>query len=105
MSPGKYGCKEKRSYSFFSSMEVVVFVAFFYFWGAWVIMFDSAVPTQRVSLHVSSTHAKVKKKFNDSQYFEDSQGDLPDNAIKGDGNVLVQEVEKTSWFDQKTQSL
>jgi len=104
MAPGKYGRKEKRPSSCFSSVAVVVFVAFC-FLGAWVIMSISVVPAQRVSLSVASTNTEVKKKFTDSQDFEDNQGDLPDNAIKGDESALVQEAENTSGFDQKTQSL
>lgn len=99
MALGKYGRKEKRPSSCFSSVAVVVFVGFCML-GAWALMSISVVPAQRISSPVASTNAKVNEKINDLHDFEDSQGDLPYKAIKGDDSD-----EKTSEFDQKAQSL
>eukprot|EP01018_Ginkgo_biloba_P021356 Gb_34663 [translate_table: standard] len=116
MAFGKHVRTDKRSSSWCSTATVVVFVSFCLV-GVWMMTSSSVIPAQRVSLPLTNTKSEVKEivpevkervpevkeRVNDSQAFEDSPGDLPDDAIKGDDSAPVQEAEKTSNIDQKTQ--
>ncbi|GLJ04708.1 hypothetical protein SUGI_0001690 [Cryptomeria japonica] len=95
MAFGKNARKEKHSFSCFSTTTIVVFVAFCLI-GVWMMMSSSLVPAQRVTLLVMGSNSEVKEKSNGSQTFEESPGDLTDDAIKGDDSASIQKAEKTS---------
>ncbi|KAM6556233.1 hypothetical protein CsatB_003252 [Cannabis sativa] len=103
MAPGKYSRGEgKKSSGYCSTVSIVVFVAFCLV-GIWMFM-SSAVPVQDRQLQSESdeTRNEVKRQVvNDgnSKQFEDSSGDLQEDATDNSGvdsQTVVETQEETS---------
>ncbi|KAK4393754.1 putative methyltransferase PMT26 [Sesamum angolense] len=86
MALGKYSRVDgrKSSSSYCSTVTVVVFVALCLV-GVWMMTSSSVVPVQNSDVSMENKNEKQ---------FEDSQGDLPEDATKVDNNVSTNQVEK-----------
>nr|XP_015888513.2 probable methyltransferase PMT24 isoform X1 [Ziziphus jujuba var. spinosa]XP_015888515.2 probable methyltransferase PMT24 isoform X1 [Ziziphus jujuba var. spinosa] len=102
MALGKYSRADGRKpSSCCSTVSVVVFVAFCLV-GVWMLM-SSVVPVQNQDLPSQETINKVKRQVladTNSKQFEDTSGDLPEDATNDDGgagdsrNSEIQNIEE-----------
>ncbi|KAF7136105.1 hypothetical protein RHSIM_Rhsim08G0001700 [Rhododendron simsii] len=112
MAFGKYsrGDGRKSSSSYCSTVTLVVFVALCLF-GVWMMTSTSVVPVENVEVTSHESRNDMKERVSESyehspinennesnpKQFEDSPGDLPEDATKGDINVsLAQEEDNNS---------
>ncbi|KAE9466111.1 hypothetical protein C3L33_01984, partial [Rhododendron williamsianum] len=102
MAFGKYsrGDGRKSSSSYCSTVTLVVFVALCLF-GVWMMTSTSVVPVENVEVTSHESRNDMKERVSESyehspinennesnpKQFEDSPGDLPEDATKGDINV------------------
>ncbi|KAI8540640.1 hypothetical protein RHMOL_Rhmol08G0002400 [Rhododendron molle] len=102
MAFGKYsrGDGRKSSSSYCSTVTLVVFVALCLF-GVWMMTSTSVVPVENVEVTSHESRNDMKERVSESyehspinennesnpKQFEDSPGDLPEDATKGDTNV------------------
>uniref|UniRef100_A0A5B6Z234 Putative methyltransferase PMT24 n=1 Tax=Davidia involucrata TaxID=16924 RepID=A0A5B6Z234_DAVIN len=88
MALGKYSRMDgRKSSNYCSTVAIVMFVGVCLV-GVWMLMSSSVVPVQNSDLSSQETETKVQQRVteNDSRQFEDSSGDLPEDAIKEDSN-------------------
>lgn len=92
MAPAKYTRIDgKKSSNYCSTVTVVVFVALCLV-GAWMYT-SSSSPSQNIDVPLEKQKTEVKQdgvienSESTTKQFEDSNGDLPDDATKGDSNV------------------
>ncbi|KAF8405670.1 hypothetical protein HHK36_007747 [Tetracentron sinense] len=86
MAVGKYSRVDgKKSSNYCSTVTIVVFVALCLV-GVWMLTSSSVVPVQNVDLPSEDNKNEEKQQVaeKDSRQFEDSSGDLPEDAMKGD---------------------
>ncbi|WCJ43471.1 S-adenosyl-L-methionine-dependent methyltransferases superfamily protein [Euphorbia peplus] len=98
MATGKYSRVDgRKSSSYCSTAVVVVFVALCLV-GVWMLMSSSVVPAEKSNSPSEeiANEAKQTVTENNPKQFEDSSGDLPDDAVKEDGNTVNSESEKQS---------
>lgn len=98
MALGKHSRVDgRRSSSYCSTVTIVVFVAFCLV-GVWMLMSSYVVPVQNSDLTSQETKNVVQEKVtkHDSNQFEDSSGDLPEDATKGDDNTETSQYESNS---------
>ncbi|KAF8370121.1 hypothetical protein HHK36_031844 [Tetracentron sinense] len=78
----------RSSSNYCSTVTLVVFVALCLV-GVWMMTSSSVFPVQNEDFSSQDTKEKVKQEVteNDSRQFEDSSGDLPEDATKGDSNT------------------
>lgn len=93
MALGKYTRIDTRrqSTNYCSTVTIVVFVALCLV-GVWMMTSSSVVPGQSVDVPAQENKHDVKEplpesKASNPKQFEDSPGDLPEDATKGDTNV------------------
>lgn len=89
MAMGKYSRVDgRRSSNYCSTIAIVVFVGVCLV-GVWMMMSSSIVPIQNSDLVSDDTPHEVQKKIddNDSTQFEDSSGNFPLDAAKGESNT------------------
>ncbi|KAG6774277.1 hypothetical protein POTOM_021629 [Populus tomentosa] len=97
MAMGKYSRVDgKKSSNYCSTITVVVFVALCLV-GAWMFM-SSSVSVQNSDSSSQEKVNDVKRVAgeNNSKQFEDSPGDLPDDATKEDGNTVASQSDSQS---------
>ncbi|KAI5589311.1 hypothetical protein BDE02_05G153800 [Populus trichocarpa] len=97
MAMGKYSRVDgKKSSNYCSTITVVVFVALCLV-GAWMFM-SSSVSVQNSDSSSQEKVNDVKRVAgeNNSKQFEDSPGDLPDDATKEDGNTVDSQSDSQS---------
>ncbi|KAA8538355.1 hypothetical protein F0562_027822 [Nyssa sinensis] len=88
MASGRYSRVDgRKSSNYCSTVTIVMFVGVCLI-GVWLLMSSSVVPVQNSDLSSQETKTEVQQKItdNDSRQFQDSSGDLPEDAIKGDRN-------------------
>lgn len=98
MALGKYSRVDgRRSTSFCSTVTVVVFVALCLV-GVWMLMSSSVVPVQNSEVSTQETENDVQRTVteNDSKQFEDSSGDLTEDATKVEENTDNSQDESNS---------
>ncbi|OVA07851.1 putative S-adenosyl-L-methionine-dependent methyltransferase [Macleaya cordata] len=105
MALGKYSRVDgRRSSSYCSTAVVVAFVALCLV-GVWMMTSSSVVPVQNDISQDGKAEVKQTVTENESRQFEDSPGDLPEDAMRGDsnnnnpqdeGNSEVQDNQKSS---------
>ncbi|KAJ8765352.1 hypothetical protein K2173_012049 [Erythroxylum novogranatense] len=102
MATGKYTRLDTRrqSTNYCSTVTIVVFVGLCLV-GVWMMTSSSAVPGQNVDVPPQEKKNDVKEQVTKSsesnpKQFEDSQGDLPDDATKGDTNTNVAQGDNNS---------
>ncbi|KAJ9146242.1 hypothetical protein P3X46_028532 [Hevea brasiliensis] len=98
MAMGKYSRVDgRKSSGYCSTIVVVVFVAFCLV-GVWMLMSSSVVPVHDSNLSSQETVNEVKGTGieSNSKQFEDSSGDLPEDAMKKDGNTIYSQSENKS---------
>ncbi|XP_065881181.1 probable methyltransferase PMT24 [Euphorbia lathyris] len=103
MATGKYSRVDgRKSSSYCSTAVVVVFVALCLV-GVWMLMSSSVVPVQKSnsSSEEIANEAKQTVSENNPKQFEDSSGDLPEDAMKEDGNTINSQSEKQSVQDDQ----
>lgn len=89
MALGKYTrVDNRRSSGYCSTVTIVVFVALCLV-GVWMMTSSSIVPGQTIDEPPQEKKSAVKQQVtesseNNTQQFEDNQGDLPEDATKGD---------------------
>ncbi|KAA8546482.1 hypothetical protein F0562_002779 [Nyssa sinensis] len=86
MALGKYSRVDgRKSSNYCSTVAIVMFVGICLV-GVWVLMSSSVVPVQNSDLSSQESKTKVPQEVteNHSKQFEDSSGDLPEDAIKED---------------------
>lgn len=99
MALGRYTRIDNRrsSSSYWSTVTIVVFVALCLV-GIWMMTSSSVVPVQNADVSQENKNEVENQvsdsKSSNSQQFEDNQGDLPQDAIKGDSNVASNVPEK-----------
>ncbi|XP_010270332.1 PREDICTED: probable methyltransferase PMT26 isoform X2 [Nelumbo nucifera] len=89
MAFGKNARADSRrsSSSYCSTVTIIVFVALCLV-GVWMMTSSSVVPVQRVDTSSQDTNTEVKQVTESgSRQFEDSPGDLPEDAMKGDSST------------------
>ncbi|XP_039071419.1 probable methyltransferase PMT24 isoform X2 [Hibiscus syriacus] len=93
MVMGKYSRVDGRKSSFCSTAAIVVFVAFCLV-GIWMFMSSSVVPVQNLELSSQETGNEVKQRLQEgvSKQFDDTSGDLSDDATKEDGTGMASKV-------------
>ncbi|KAH7566101.1 hypothetical protein JRO89_XS08G0086000 [Xanthoceras sorbifolium] len=103
MAVGKYTRVDNRrsSSSYWSTVTIVLFVALCLV-GVWMMTSSSVVPVQNVDDGpAQEKKAEVKQQVAETNYetntqqFEDNQGDLPEDATKGDGAVSLAQSQNT----------
>ena len=81
-------------------MTIVLFVGLCLV-GVWMMTSSSVVPVQHVDEPAQEKKTEVKQEVvetnneSNTQQFEDNQGDLPEDATKGDGAVSLAQSQKT----------
>ncbi|KDP32896.1 hypothetical protein JCGZ_12188 [Jatropha curcas] len=98
MAMGKYSRVDgRKSSSYCSTIMVVVFVAFCLV-GVWMLMSSSVVPIQNSDSSSQEPVNDVKQTVieSNSKQFEDSSGDLPEEAMKENGNTVDSQSENQS---------
>lgn len=111
MAIGKYSRVDNRrsSSSYCSTVTIVVFVALCLV-GVWMMTSSSVVPVQNVD--VSQENKNEVKEQNEvtetvsdsnSRPFEDNQGDLPEDATKGDNNATPENNNNSQENQEKTE--
>ncbi|KAI9166175.1 hypothetical protein LWI28_027521 [Acer negundo] len=102
MALGKYTRVDNRrsSSSYWSTVTIVLFVGLCLV-GVWMMTSSSVVPVQNVDEPAEEKKTEVKQEVvetnneSNTQQFEDNQGDLPEDATKGDGAVSLAQSQKT----------
>ncbi|KAK3211699.1 hypothetical protein Dsin_016405 [Dipteronia sinensis] len=102
MALGKYTRVDNRrsSSSYWSTVTIVLFVGLCLV-GVWMMTSSSVVPVQNVDEPAQEKKTEVKQEVvetnieSNTQQFEDNQGDLPEDATKGDGAVSLVQSQKT----------
>ncbi|KAK8704266.1 hypothetical protein V6N13_047893 [Hibiscus sabdariffa] len=86
----KYSRVDGRKSSYCSTAAVVVFVAFCLV-GIWMFMSSSVVPVQSSELSSQETGNEVKQTLQESvsKQFDDTSGDLPEDATREDGTGMA----------------
>ncbi|KAL5982724.1 hypothetical protein ACLOJK_016800 [Asimina triloba] len=84
--------RRSSSLSSCSTVTIVVFVALCLV-GIWMMSSSSIVTTESVELSSKDTKSEMKKQVaeGDARQFEDSSGDVPDDAVRGHGNNDAQD--------------
>eukprot|EP00268_Persea_americana_P006741 TRINITY_DN1242_c1_g1_i11.p1 TRINITY_DN1242_c1_g1~~TRINITY_DN1242_c1_g1_i11.p1 ORF type:complete len:862 (-),score=203.32 TRINITY_DN1242_c1_g1_i11:420-3005(-) len=84
--------RRSSSSSYCSSVTIVVFVALCLV-GVWMMTSSAVVPAQNVETAAEETNSQVKKQIveDESRQFEDSSGDVPEDAMKGDSNINTED--------------
>lgn len=107
MALGKYTRIDNRRQpaNYCSTVTIVVFVALCLV-GVWMMTSSSVVPGQNVDVPAQESNNEVKEQVAESnessnRQFEDSPGDLPEDATKGDKNVNQSQGDNSST--QETQ--
>ena len=97
MALGKYTRVDGRrsSTNYCSTATLVAFVSLCLV-GVWMMTTSSVVPVQKSDVPAQETKDEVKQQVGESNdgitgQFEDSSGDLPDDANKGDGGSFTQD--------------
>ncbi|GMH13109.1 hypothetical protein Nepgr_014950 [Nepenthes gracilis] len=88
----------KSSSNCCSTVTIVVFVAVCLV-GVWMLTSSSVNPVQNVDLPPEKQKSEVKEEVPNeinTKQFEDNPGDLPEDAVKGDGNVQMPQDENNS---------
>ncbi|KAK9266322.1 hypothetical protein L1049_019453 [Liquidambar formosana] len=111
MALGKYARIDNRrsSSNYCSTVTLVMFVALCLV-GVWMMTSSSIVPVQNSDVSSQENKNDVKEQVeqvsqtneNNAQQFEDSPGDLPEDATKGDSNVSFSQEESNSNNQEKT---
>ncbi|XP_057973553.1 probable methyltransferase PMT24 [Malania oleifera] len=102
MAMGKYSRVDgRKSSNYCSTVTIVVFVAFCLV-GVWMLMSSSVAPVQNSEFSSQATKNELKQKIteNDSSQFEDSSGDLPEDATKGDSSTVNSDGDNNSDGNQ-----
>ncbi|CAL5414617.1 unnamed protein product [Camellia sinensis] len=88
MALGRYSRVDgRKSLSYCSGITAVVLVGVCLV-GVWMLMSSSIVPVQNLGFSFPETKTKLKEKVEtDHNQFEDSTGDLPENALKDDSSL------------------
>ncbi|KAI4345070.1 hypothetical protein L6164_012237 [Bauhinia variegata] len=99
MALGKYSRidNKRSSSSYCSTVTIAVFVALCLV-GVWMMTSSSVVPVQNADVSQENKN-EVKEQLRDTnnsntRQFEDSPGDLPEDATKGDSNVTTENNSK-----------
>ncbi|KAL4271347.1 hypothetical protein GQ457_13G021930 [Hibiscus cannabinus] len=90
MAMAKYSRVDGRKSSYCSTAAIVVFVAFCLV-GIWMFMSSSVVPVQSSELSSQETGNEVKQSLQESvsKHFDDTSGDLPEDATREDGTDMA----------------
>ncbi|EEF42060.1 probable methyltransferase PMT24 [Ricinus communis] len=107
MAMGKYSRVDgRKSSSYFSTIAVVVFVALCLV-GVWMLMSSTVAPVQNSNSPSQETVNEVKQtgSENTSKQFEDSSGDLPEDATKEDGTAIYSQSENQSGQDDQNMNI
>ncbi|KAK8681806.1 hypothetical protein V6N13_054207 [Hibiscus sabdariffa] len=90
MAMAKYSRVDGRKSSYCSTAAIVVFVAFCLV-GIWMFMSSSVVPVQSSELSSQETGNEVKQTLQESvsKHFDDTSGDLPEDATREDGTGMA----------------
>ncbi|XAR62877.1 Sarcosine/dimethylglycine N-methyltransferase [Bertholletia excelsa] len=106
MASGKYSRMDgRRSSSCCSTVTVVVFVGVCLV-GVWMLMSSSVVPIQNAELSSQDRKSELKEKVTetDSNQFEDTSGDLPEDAVK-EQTSLTREPDGSTTSVKDSQNL
>ncbi|KAL4183662.1 hypothetical protein AMTRI_Chr11g99380 [Amborella trichopoda] len=102
--------RRSSSSSYCSTVTLVVFVGLCLV-GVWMMTSSAVAPVQRVNLSPTDPEPKITEQekdqrvaASDTQTFEDTPGDLPDDAIQGDGAGATQSQDEreTNTQDKET---
>lgn len=109
MAQGKYSRVDGRKSSNYCSTFTLVAVVGVCLVGAWMLMSSSVGPVQNSDAPSQETKNEVTQKVTKSfsRQYEDSSGDLPDDATKGEGTNENSQDESNSSIqnaDGKTES-
>ncbi|GMI78361.1 hypothetical protein like AT1G29470 [Hibiscus trionum] len=93
MAMAKYSRVDGRKSSYCSTAAIVVFVAFCLV-GIWMFMSSSVVPVQNSELSSQETGNEVKQtlQVSVSKQFDDTSGDISEDATREDGTGMASEV-------------
>ncbi|XP_058097395.1 probable methyltransferase PMT26 [Magnolia sinica] len=96
--------RRSSSSSYCSTVTIGVFVALCLV-GVWMMTSSSVVPAESVEMSPKETKTEVKEQVveTEARQFEDSSGDVPEDATKGDANTDAQDG--TSSEENQSQNL